>query len=180
MIDGFDYGNSPSQVENVDFTNRTVIHTTSAGTQGIVSASCADEILAGSLVCAGAIAAYIREKEPAEVSLVAMGLAGIRPTEEDTLAAEYIASLLEDRPFPELAGRIARLRKTDGAKFFEAEKQHIFPQRDFELCIRTDEFPFVLRLNQEPESGLACMEKIDVVPLRGRTYGLPRQNERDC
>ena len=33
-IDGFDYGNSPSQIEHVDFTGKTVIHTTSAGTQG--------------------------------------------------------------------------------------------------------------------------------------------------
>ena len=58
-VEGFDYGNSPAQIENVDFTGKTVIHTTSAGTQGIVNATGADEIIGGNLVCAKAIADYI-------------------------------------------------------------------------------------------------------------------------
>ena len=33
MIEGFDFGNSPSQLEGVDLTGKTVIHTTSAGTR---------------------------------------------------------------------------------------------------------------------------------------------------
>ena len=31
ILPGFDYGNSPSQIKDVDFTGKTVIHTTSAG-----------------------------------------------------------------------------------------------------------------------------------------------------
>jgi 2-phosphosulfolactate phosphatase len=37
-VPGFDYGNSPYEVSGVDFTGRTVVQTTSAGTQGIVKA----------------------------------------------------------------------------------------------------------------------------------------------
>ena len=37
IIDGFDFGNSPSAIEHLDFTGKTVIHTTSAGTQGKVT-----------------------------------------------------------------------------------------------------------------------------------------------
>ena len=33
MVEGFQFGNSPSQVENVDFTGRTLVQTTSAGTR---------------------------------------------------------------------------------------------------------------------------------------------------
>ena len=44
-VEGFDFGNAPSELETLDMTGRTVIHTTSAGTQGIILAANADEIL---------------------------------------------------------------------------------------------------------------------------------------
>ena len=59
-LPGFDFGNSPSQIKNVDFSNKTVVHTTSCGTQGIVNAINASEIITGSLVNASAIAKYIK------------------------------------------------------------------------------------------------------------------------
>src|SRR5208282_5381349 len=36
--DGFDFGNSPFEVAQVDFAGKTIIQRTSAGTQGIVAA----------------------------------------------------------------------------------------------------------------------------------------------
>lgn len=162
IIDGFHYGNSPSQVETVDFCEKTVLHTTSAGTQGIVNATGADEILGGCLLNAKAIACYIKKKNPAQVSLVCMGLAGIRPTDEDTLCAEYIKSLLEDRPLPDLAERIHRLKETDGAKFFDPAQQSVFPEADFHIATKVDICPFVLRVTTDPESGLCAMEQVDV------------------
>ena len=72
---GFEYGNSPSEVEQVDFTGHQVIQTTSAGTQGIANATQADEMITGSFCNAGAIARYIRRRQPDEVSLVCMGAA---------------------------------------------------------------------------------------------------------
>ena len=96
IIDGFDYGNSPSQVEHVDFTGKTVIHTTSAGTQGIANATGADEIIAGNLVAAKAIARYIRAKNPEHVSLVCMGLAGGRQTDEDELCGSRSGTATTD------------------------------------------------------------------------------------
>lgn len=162
IIEGFDFGNSPSAVEPLDFTGKTVVHTTSAGTQGIANATGADEILGGSLVAAKAIACYIKKKNPEHVSLVCMGLAGKTQTDEDTLCAEYIKSLLEDRPLADLEARIAGLKNTDGAKFFDPAKQNVFPQRDFELSTMVDICPFVLRLTRDEETGLACMERVDV------------------
>ena len=60
ILPGFDYGNSPSQLENVNLKSKTIVHTTSAGTQGIANAKNADVILTGSLVNARAIAEYIK------------------------------------------------------------------------------------------------------------------------
>lgn len=162
IIPGFDYGNSPSAVAEADFTGKTVIHTTSAGTQGIVNAVGADEILGGCLVNAKAIAYYIKKRRPEFVSLVCMGLAGKCPTDEDTLCAEYIKSLLEDRPLGDMDSRVDGLRYTDGAKFFDAAQQEIFPRLDFELSTMVGICPFVLRLTDDAESGLQRMERVDV------------------
>lgn len=165
IIDGFDYGNSPSQVENVDFTGKTVIHTTSAGTQGIVNASGASEIIAGSLVAAKAIADYIKYTKPEHVSLVCMGLSGTTRTDEDELCGEYIKSLVEGKPIKDLEARIEKIKYTDGAKFFDPARQHIFPQRDFELSTQVSSVPFVLRLKKDENGGLAYMERIDISTL---------------
>ena len=67
--DGFDYGNSPSTILKKDVAGKTIIHTTSAGTQGIVNAANASKIITGSLVNAKAVAAYIIAKRPQTVSL---------------------------------------------------------------------------------------------------------------
>lgn len=163
IIDGFDYGNSPAQIETVDFTGKTVIHTTSAGTQGVANALDADEIIGGNLVSANAIAEYIRQKNPKEVSLVCMGLMANKQTDEDNLAAEYIKSLLEGEPIADMPARIEKLKETSGAKFFKPELQHVFPQRDFELCTNVGSCPFVLRLKKDSDSEFAYMERVDVL-----------------
>ena len=163
MCDGFDYGNSPSQVADVDFTGKTVVHTTSAGVQGIVNATGADEILGGSLMTAKAIATYIRQKRPETVSLVAMGLAGVRQTEEDELCALYIKSLLEGTPLPDLEQQVFDLRYTEGAKFFDPQKQSVFPEQDFHLCTMYDRFDFVLRLRKTSGAGCGTMERVPVL-----------------
>ena len=96
--EGFDYGNSPSQTRDADLSGKKIVHTTSAGTQGIVNAVHAEEILTGSLVNARAVADYISRRQPETVSLVAMGNGGERTAREDVICARYIKCLLEGRP----------------------------------------------------------------------------------
>ena len=148
-LPGFDFGNSPSQVDPAAIRGREVIHTTSAGTQGIVNASHAEEILTGSFLNAKAIAAYIIDRSPSEVSLVAMGNEGIRPAEEDELCALYIKSLLEGQPLPDLEARLAALEWGGGAHFFDPARQAIYPEADFHMCIRHDIFDFVLKIEKD-------------------------------
>jgi 2-phosphosulfolactate phosphatase len=144
---GFDFGNSPSQVKNFDFTGKTVMHTTSAGTQGVANATNATEMLTGSIVNAKAIAEYIKKSGAEDVSLVCMGLAGVDSTREDTLCAEYIKSLVEGNPI-DLAPGIEECKLTSGAKFFDPAQNDIFPEADFHLSLEADKFDFVLRVEK--------------------------------
>ena len=163
-IEGFDFGNSPSELKSADVRGRVVIHTTSAGTQGVANATGADEIIGGSLVTAKAIADYIISKAPSEVSLVSMGLAGERDTDEDTLCAEYIKSRLLGAPLTDMDARIEGLKETDGKKFFDEETRRIFPTEDFIMCTRLNIFPFIVRLTRDAD-GEEYMERVDTTHL---------------
>ncbi len=168
-VEGFDHGNSPTQIEGLDFTGKTLIHTTSAGTQGVANATGADEILGGSLVTAKAIADYIKYTKPAHVSLVCMGVHGKKQSDEDTLCGEYIKSLIEGKPLADLEERIEKLKLTNGAQFFKPELRDVFPERDFTLCTRVSAFPFVLRLTKDENGGPAYMQRINIADLNKNT-----------
>ena len=156
--DGFDFGNSPSTVLRSAVEGKTVLHTTSAGTQGIVNATGASEIITGSLVNAKAVAAYIKKKNPKTVSLVCMGNAGVRPAAEDELCAEYIKSLVEGAELPAFEKRVADLQKHGGEHFFEENRQEIYPKEDFFMCIKYDKFPFIIHVDKD-ETGFITKQE---------------------
>lgn len=159
QVAGFDFGNSPAQVAGLDLAGRTCIHTTSAGTQGIVNATHATQIVTASLVNARAVARYIRSQQPDEVSIVAMGNAGVRTAEEDVLCARYLKSCLEDGPFDVQAAADA-LRTTAGAKFFDPSQPQ-YPEGDFALCCDCNRFDFVIRVGRDAR-GRLCNTRLDV------------------
>jgi len=166
---GFDFGNSPSQILNANLKDKTVVHTTSSGTQGIANAINASEIITGSYVNAGAIVKYIQQKQPEIVSLVCMGYACEYPTDEDTLCAEWIKNELEKAPpdLPSGEGEKSKrfeemveiIRTGSGARFFDSEKQSWSPQADFDLCLDLNRFDFVLKVEQD--EGLNYLKRID-------------------
>lgn len=158
--DGFDYGNSPSTVDKEHVIGKTVIHTTSAGTQGIVNAANASEIITGSLVNAKAIAAYIMKKQPEAVSLVCMGNGGVRPAAEDELCAEYIKSILEGNELPNMEQRIAKLQYSGGEHFFDKSRQEVYPEMDFWMCTKYNCFPFVIRIEKDVTGFVTHKENI--------------------
>ncbi len=167
--EGFDFGNSPSQLVAEKIAGKTLVHTTSSGTQGIANATNAAEIITGSFVNAGAIVRYIRQLKPAIVSLVCMGYACEYPTDEDTLCAEWIKNELETPPnLPTMGGEKSKkfaemveiIRLGSGARFFDPEKQSWSPQADFGLCLNLNRFDFVLKV--EKENGLNYLRKIEI------------------
>ena len=148
ILPGFDVGNSPSELIKLDYRGRAVVHTTSAGTQGIANAKNADEILGASLVNAGATARYIKSRNPENVSLVCMGLEALSQTEEDNLCAYYIKSILEGTSI-DMQSEIEKLKHTSGAKFFDKAQNSVFPEADFGMCTRIDCFDFVMKMTNE-------------------------------
>ena len=161
MLPGFDYGNSPAQIQNIDFTGKTVIHTTSCGTQGIANAVNAQEIITGSFVNAKAIVKYIMSRNIEEVSLVVLCRPEEEPFEEDELCAKYLKSLLEKQPLDDLEIEIQKLKTTSGAKFFNDSLQEVFPEKDFYLCTEIDKFDFILKVNKS-DDGVSYIEKIEI------------------
>lgn len=150
--EGFDYGNSPSTISGEHVAGKTIIHTTSAGIQGIVNAAGASEIITGSLVNAKAVAKYIMARKPEIVSLVCMGNEGIKPAAEDELCAAYIKSILEEKKFSDFRQKVFDLKIHGGEHFFNKYNQHIYPEADFWMCIDYDRFPFVIKIEKD-ESG---------------------------
>ena len=148
-IEGCDLGNSPSSISPEMIRGRRIIHTTSAGTQGIVHAVHADEILTGSFVNAEAVARYIRAKSPDRVSLVCMGKAGLEPAEEDELCAAYLRSLLAGPEMPDIGRRLQSLAHGGGRHFFDPAQQEVYPEADFRMCIDRNRFDFVLRVERD-------------------------------
>jgi 2-phosphosulfolactate phosphatase len=147
-LEGFDFGNSPTEIVGAQLAGKTLLHTTHAGTQGLVNATGADVVLTGALVNADAICRYIRKLSPQHVSIVRMGREAVERSEEDDLCAELLAARLRGDPFDTSTIR-DRLRYTRSAlKFFDPEATWA-PQGDFELCTDADRFDFVLRLNRD-------------------------------
>jgi 2-phosphosulfolactate phosphatase len=159
MPQGFDYGNSPTHIRGIDFTGKTIVHTTSAGTQGLVNAEHASELLTGSFINAPAIVRYIKRKNPEKVSLVCMGYSTQYPTEEDTFCAEYIRNSLLGMP-TDIAAMIEIMRNTSGKRFFEPQNQRHSPESDFHLCIELGKYNFVLKA-YDSTNGVIKLVKIE-------------------
>lgn len=160
--EGFDYGNSPSSIDREHVAGKTIIHTTSAGTQGIVNAVGASEIITGSLVNAKAVAKYIIARQPEVVSLICMGNGGVRSAVEDELCAEYIKSILESKKIFNLEQKVIELKNNGGEHFFDPLKQHIFPKADFWMCIKYDLFPFVIKVEKDEIGFVTTKENISL------------------
>jgi len=136
-IPGFDLGNSPSQIEGRDLAGRRVVQRTSSGTQCVVAASAASEIVLGSLVTAGATVRYLRDR--AQVSLVATDTLR-QDAREDEVCAAYLEELLLQRD-----ARTPRITLVDRPEGWP----DWFPRRDAELACLVDRFDFALPVTRE-------------------------------
>lgn len=159
-IEGFDFGNSPTEIIKSDLHGLTVIQTTTAGTKGLMKAENADMLKAASLVNASAVIKYLKTASPAEITLVAMGYRGTITAAEDILCAGMIKSGLlgEKRDFrPE----INSLRNGSGRRFFLPENIDFSPPTDFFLCTMTDRFDFILKAEKRLDGNIDLV-KIDL------------------
>ena len=147
-IEGFDLGNSPSEILRRGaryFKGKTVVQRTSSGVQGVLAAlDCADEVLLASYIIAGATASYILTSRPESVSLVAMGwdLKEIAP--EDEWCARYISHLLGFSEYDHNEALREILFNKTAQRFLRTDEPD-FPAEDPSLCLQRDVYDFALQ-----------------------------------
>jgi 2-phosphosulfolactate phosphatase len=155
----FDFGNSPFEVCEIDFSGKTIIQRTSAGTQGIVAAAGLAECLyASSLVTADATVCAMIAGSPDRVSLVAMGDNGRKRTDEDELCAIHLRNRLEGRPSDPEAVRRLILASGEVARFHDPARPHLHPE-DVDIALDIDRYDFAIRVRIEDARPVARMEK---------------------
>jgi len=156
-VEGFDYGNSPTEILKADLKGKVIIHTTTAGTQGLVNAVNADTVITGSFVNSGAVVRYIRHLNPDKVFLVAMGYRATQSADEDLLCAKLISERLNG-----INGvtekDISDLQYSSGKRFFEKSNLNFSPPTDFFLCTMTDRFDFVLKAVRRSDGNISVVK----------------------
>jgi 2-phosphosulfolactate phosphatase len=162
-IEGFDLGNSPSEILKKGssfFDGRTVVQRTSSGVQGVLMAlDVADEVLPASYALAKSTARYILAKQPPKVSIVSMGWALKHVAPEDEWCGVYIAHLLGVKDYDHNEALEEILYNQTTQKFFDPEKPH-FPPEDPIMCLQLDVHDFALRATRK--DGFVVVSKIDL------------------
>ena len=147
---GFDFGNSPSQLMQVDLAGKTVVMSTAAGVRGLQRFRRARQLYAASLVCARATAEAIRATGAEEVCFVITGEWLDRDGDEDIACADYIESLLRGDPAaPEQFAQ--RVRDSDFGQRFTVGTWPNLPRADLELAAQPDLFGFAMQVRPEGE-----------------------------
>ena len=152
--EGFDYGNSPAEASKLQLHGKKAIITTSAGSQGIVNASNADEILVGSFANVSTVVNYVRHKNSENVSLVAIGCEAKVKAEEDEQCALYMKNLLEGNSSDFDVMKKAILR-SDGANRLKRLNQ----QDDLEFALKLDLYKIVPKVFKENDIEVVRSEK---------------------
>jgi 2-phosphosulfolactate phosphatase len=141
----FDFGNSPTEILAANINDAIMVQTTHAGTQGLINAHNATEVLTGALVNAKATIEYIKQQNPAVVSLVRMGHEAITRTDEDDVCADYMEALLLNKPFDVDSIRSILLNSPCAQRFLDPTIPWN-PMSDFDYCTDVDRFDFALTL----------------------------------
>ncbi|MED5389557.1 MAG: 2-phosphosulfolactate phosphatase [Pseudomonadota bacterium] len=132
-IKGFDFGNSPWEIDQADLRDRELILRTTNGVAATLKARDSQEVLVAGLVNAEATANYLRRKSPPIVVLVASHPTG----DEDVACAEYIRYLLGGEGIPYEQARDRTLNASAAQKFFNGSHPRLRPQ-DIEAAAASD------------------------------------------
>ncbi|MCS5660890.1 MAG: 2-phosphosulfolactate phosphatase [Dehalococcoidia bacterium] len=157
--EGFDYGNSPSELMYANLSGKTIIQSTRAGTVGVTNVSEADVIYGGSLAVVGATARAIAFHKPEKVSLVAMGLEGKVKADEDEQCALYLRNLLQGRRPDKDSVRALILAGEESQKYDDPSLPQ-WPPEDRMMALDIDSHNFALRIAREDDLFVARPEYV--------------------
>jgi 2-phosphosulfolactate phosphatase len=142
--EGFDFGNSPTEIVQHDLRGTHLIQRTSAGTQGVVRSLNAERLFAASFVVAEATVCAIQQVGPGKVTFV---ITGRYSDGEDRACAEYLEARLRGQT-PDPEPYLERVRNTSELLHMPTDQ---FPNiaSDVDYCTRLDALPFAMPVSRE-------------------------------
>lgn len=144
----FDYGNSPSELSQVDLTGIRIIQRTTAGTQGVVRSKKADRLVTGSFINAKATAQYLRNENSTDITFVITGNHSGYDGAEDFAYADYMEELLKgNEPDPEPF--LSAVRNSNWGKCIGDPTRPEFPAADLDFILGINRFNFAMPINRE-------------------------------
>ncbi len=145
-VEGIPISNSPTAIRDVDLGGRVVVQRSTSGVQAALAARDCDRLFAGALVVASATARHVARLRPEVVTLVAS--AAPLGHLEDRACADLIEAMLENRPLPDLAARLAPLEETPRIRRMRAGRWPGAPPSDLDLCLALDTFDFAMAVDR--------------------------------
>jgi 2-phosphosulfolactate phosphatase len=147
--DGFHLSNSPVHASQADVAGRTIVHRTSAGTQGVVAATGAERLFAASLVCASATARAVEACGLGAPAYVITGRFPDKPDggEDDLLTAHLIERARLGEPLDAEATAIAVARSRESSKTLRLGGEHVHPD-DIAYATDVDRFDFAMEVER--------------------------------
>ncbi len=147
-IKGVDFGNSPSALNGVDLSGRTLIQRTTAGTQGVLRSSNARYLVATSLCCINATIRYIERVQPSSLTLVETGVFKGGWGDEDIACADLIEARLLKKEV-HLEEILSRVAKSKSGEKYHAWEDPIFPREDLIIASEIDRYDFAMKVALE-------------------------------
>lgn len=151
-VPGFDYGNSPTELDRAPIAGQEIILSTAAGVSGMLRFAHVPLVFGGSLCTARATARALLKAQPRSVALIVTGEWVNRDGDEDMACAEYLRALLNGKG-ADCAPFVDRVWHSDFARQFGTEERPHLPLSDLEFCAACNKYDFSLRLHRESESG---------------------------
>lgn len=143
--EGFDFGNSPTQILEHDLSDITLIQRTSAGTQGAVRSKNADVMLATSFVVAQATINYVLKLNANEITFV---ITGGMNNDEDVACAEFLEKQFTGEVV-EAQSFIKHVYQSRDAVQHLDPNQPKFPETDVDYCTRINYFDFAMPITRK-------------------------------
>ncbi len=142
-VQGFDLGNSPSEIVEKNLIGKRIIQRTTTGTQGVILASNAQTILTAALTNLSATVRYIKKLSPRKVTLIQTGLFPDKGWgDEDVACADAIEDMLSGRSVD--LDQITRLVRLSRSGLHYDGTRPDFPPKDMEMALKFDLFKFAL------------------------------------
>jgi 2-phosphosulfolactate phosphatase len=150
-IDGFDAGNSPTEIKKIKLKDKTLIMRTTNGVTAVLNAGEPRELLACGFVNAKVTAQYVRDFcDKQKIRKVAI-IASHPKSDDDLACAEYLQNKILGLPSETPTQVATRIRKSICAKKFLDPAQPNFDIEDLELACHEETVNFVVKLtNKSP------------------------------